>query len=566
MMNVEKKKHDSENNYENFQRFNCSFQFDQTNSNLKIKKNLGTKKHFSGIKLKNKFENRLTIEDLTSNNQSRPIEPSYKKKWNLSKIKLKNDLKDFQQKKLKTRFNEFKCTFNFEKTRDLESESESIPKRFPILLAKKVPDKIKRYRKKGRIYKITNTRNGKIYVGQTIRLLKERWDDHLKDARRGDQRHICRAIRFYGPHCFKIELIETVERKDLDKREKYWIRYYNSKVDGYNMTEGGKDSFGYGEKNFMYKEVDKNEFKRLIKQGYKAHEIAEKLDISTNTVSRRTQQFWGLYLSEAREKFMTKEEKEKYKVRIKRENPIYIEIDENKLKALILKGYNSEEIADILKINQSTIFERTQEFWGLTLLEFRRSLTRPKLKSLIVKGLTDKKIAKRMNISIAKVYRLIEEFWGMNLIEARRKLNKSTIEKLIIQHKTARDIAKELNFSEDTIHHWVKKIWGRTFTQTWKMLIKPILKSLIARHLNSKQIARILNIDQSSVFHFTQEFWNLTLTQAWRKFMKPKLKSLIKEGLTAIEISKEINVDPSTVYKLTKEFWNVKFSDAKISI
>lgn len=51
---------------------------------------------------------------------------------------------------------------------------------------------------------------------------------------------IHRAIRKYGKHNFKIEIIEEVNIKQLDKREQYWIDYYQSYTKGYNATLGGK--------------------------------------------------------------------------------------------------------------------------------------------------------------------------------------------------------------------------------------------------------------------------------------------------------------------------------------
>lgn len=37
----------------------------------------------------------------------------------------------------------------------------------------------------GYIYKITNTQNGKIYIGQTVQSVSERWQKHIICAKRG---------------------------------------------------------------------------------------------------------------------------------------------------------------------------------------------------------------------------------------------------------------------------------------------------------------------------------------------------------------------------------------------
>lgn len=49
---------------------------------------------------------------------------------------------------------------------------------------------------------------------------------------------MARAIRKYGPENFKLELIQSCSsQKDLCEKEQYWIRYYNSILEGYNETD-----------------------------------------------------------------------------------------------------------------------------------------------------------------------------------------------------------------------------------------------------------------------------------------------------------------------------------------
>ena len=92
------------------------------------------------------------------------------------------------------------------------------------------------------IYKITNKINGKIYIGQTTRSLKQRWKDHrceAKDCKRG--RAIHRAIHKYGVENFTIEQIDcAITQEELNEKERYWIKYYESNTSkGYNLTDGG---------------------------------------------------------------------------------------------------------------------------------------------------------------------------------------------------------------------------------------------------------------------------------------------------------------------------------------
>lgn len=94
------------------------------------------------------------------------------------------------------------------------------------------------------IYKITNNINGKIYIGKTMRSIKQRWKEHLANIKKEEckNRPLYRAINKYGVENFSIEKIEECSDIILSDREKYWIEYYNSFKNGYNATQGGDSS------------------------------------------------------------------------------------------------------------------------------------------------------------------------------------------------------------------------------------------------------------------------------------------------------------------------------------
>ena len=96
---------------------------------------------------------------------------------------------------------------------------------------------------RGFIYKITNTINGKSYIGQTIQNVKERFYQHCatKCSKVVSNMAIHRAIKKYGKSNFTVEVIEEIDSTNLNYRERYWIKYYNSYNNGYNSTKGGQD-------------------------------------------------------------------------------------------------------------------------------------------------------------------------------------------------------------------------------------------------------------------------------------------------------------------------------------
>ena len=81
------------------------------------------------------------------------------------------------------------------------------------------------------IYKTTNLINGKIYIGK---------DKYNNDNYLGSGKILKQAIAKYGRHNFVKEVIEECEdEKTWLEREVYWINYFNSIKEGYNIALGG---------------------------------------------------------------------------------------------------------------------------------------------------------------------------------------------------------------------------------------------------------------------------------------------------------------------------------------
>jgi len=91
------------------------------------------------------------------------------------------------------------------------------------------------------VYKIVNTVNGKIYIGQTIRSLSERLTEHCKKG--SGCFALLGAIQKYGKDSFKIFLISRCDSvEEMNHREDYYIDIYDSLVpNGYNLKSGGNN-------------------------------------------------------------------------------------------------------------------------------------------------------------------------------------------------------------------------------------------------------------------------------------------------------------------------------------
>lgn len=100
------------------------------------------------------------------------------------------------------------------------------------------------------IYKITNLVNGKIYIGQSQDIYR-RWQEHKKNFKYKKYSSIIlyKAFKKYGIDNFRFEIIEICEKEQLEEREKFNIKYFNSFIgfknsNGYNMTLGGEGQIG----------------------------------------------------------------------------------------------------------------------------------------------------------------------------------------------------------------------------------------------------------------------------------------------------------------------------------
>ena len=78
------------------------------------------------------------------------------------------------------------------------------------------------------IYKATNIKNGKIYIGLTTKTLEERIKHHKRDSLRMDT-YFYRAIKKHGFDSFKWEVIDNSAKsiQELEDLEKYYIKKYN---------------------------------------------------------------------------------------------------------------------------------------------------------------------------------------------------------------------------------------------------------------------------------------------------------------------------------------------------
>lgn len=95
------------------------------------------------------------------------------------------------------------------------------------------------------IYKITNKITNDAYIGQSTQI-EERFKEHRNPLNwsREKNKKLYKAFLQFGINNFNFEILEECEVYTLNEKEQYWISYYNTYPDQYNMTPGGQFNAG----------------------------------------------------------------------------------------------------------------------------------------------------------------------------------------------------------------------------------------------------------------------------------------------------------------------------------
>jgi group I intron endonuclease len=162
----------------------------------------------------------------------------------------------------------------------------------------------------GKIYKIYNNINEKVYIGQTWQTLKKRFAIHI------NYNSACvklnNAIKKYGVENFFIEkLIECNNQTEMNYWENFYITKYNSIKNGYNLREGG--AFGKFSEESKIK-MSKSQIGKKLSQ-----ETKNKISISGKgrVCSEKTRNKLSLALKGKKRKPLSEEHKAKQSMALK---------------------------------------------------------------------------------------------------------------------------------------------------------------------------------------------------------------------------------------------------------
>lgn len=132
------------------------------------------------------------------------------------------------------------------------------------------------------IYMYENKKNHKKYIGQSINITKRRRQHYFLPSQYSK---IDDALHNEGLDNFIFTILEQCDAQKLDEREVYWINYYNSIEEGYNLIVGGNC---YRGENNIQSKLKENEVKEIIQLLFDSDlnnsQIAKKYNVSSGTI------------------------------------------------------------------------------------------------------------------------------------------------------------------------------------------------------------------------------------------------------------------------------------------
>lgn len=258
------------------------------------------------------------------------------------------------------------------------------------------------------IYKVTNLNSGNSYIGQTIKSLEERKEQHIIKSKKGKSK-FHKALNSYGVNSFIWEVIDIAETKDeLNEKEINYIKQYNTISNGYNMVEGGTG--GYNEfaveankkrKGLKYEDymnpIHIDKFKSIHSKTIKEHNKLYGFDVIDSDIQKE----WAKLGNKVRtENGYTHSDETKEKIGNSNKGKVLSE--ENKQ---LISERTKEAMAklDRVELQRKANIGRTK-FWNK-----KHEDDRNKLLELKSKGLDVKTIIAEMGISYPTYYARLNE-------------------------------------------------------------------------------------------------------------------------------------------------------------
>ena len=208
------------------------------------------------------------------------------------------------------------------------------------------------------IYKITNTANGKFYIGSSVNI-ERRWNEHKRELKNNRHHSILlqRAFLKYGEDSFSFEIIENTDEKNLLKREQYYLdklKPYEKNI-GYNISPKAQNNVMRGEKHPLYKKGHTEETKKKMRNRKVTTETKKKMSVNHANVNGEKNPMYGKKHTADAKKKMSVKNKGKFTGEKSPRAKLTWEIV-NQIRELYATGnYTQHQLEDMLKVKRSTI-------------------------------------------------------------------------------------------------------------------------------------------------------------------------------------------------------------------
>lgn len=257
------------------------------------------------------------------------------------------------------------------------------------------------------VYKITNTLNGKVYIGQTVDYRKRKVG-HFSYLRRNAHRnrYLQKSFNKYGESSFKMGIIKECAVDELDKLEIYYMRKYNSidKTLGYNMVIGGNTNKSFPD--YIRQKMSRSQRGRIISEEHrkrigkwhKGKTISPKDIEKANKTKKDNQIQWGET----------------------NPNAVLTNDDVEKLIKDMLNGLTVEDVMKKYKCSRQTVYGITRNrTYKAILPNLRKKLynlneenkknTLNKIIPMYLNGNSQNKISKELGIARRTVSKVLKE-------------------------------------------------------------------------------------------------------------------------------------------------------------
>lgn len=205
------------------------------------------------------------------------------------------------------------------------------------------------------IYMYENKRNHKKYIGQSTNI-ERRKREHLKWPSRYSR--FDTELQAIGEDQFIFSILEECEVQQLDERETYWIKFYDSVNTGYNLTYGGQSYRGESNPGAKLSDDDVRAIiDKLRDTNESIQDLAKEYNVHYNTISDINRCITWTHLHDYRSNIRLSHQGSLHRGELNSSAIITTEIAKNIIELIINSNQSLAAIARQFNIKDSMVYD-----------------------------------------------------------------------------------------------------------------------------------------------------------------------------------------------------------------